>query len=80
MISTGRDRTQLGPMEMNSEQEISKQETERTLLSVTVCSNRRDSRVSASRWELGTRMVLFRAQYYHERTNKQNSVTTKIPG
>jgi len=51
---TGRERTQLGPMRMNSEQEISKQETKTTLVSVTVCSNRRDSRGSASRWEMGT--------------------------
>jgi len=66
-------------MEMDSEQEISTQETERALVSVTVCSNRRDSRGSASRWELGTQIVLLRAQYYNERTNKQNSVTTEMP-
>lgn len=80
MISTGRERTQLGWMEMNSEQEMSKQETERTLVSVTICNNRRDSRGSASRWELGTWMVLLRAQYYHEKTSKQNTVTIEIPG
>jgi len=76
VISTGRERMQLGPMGMNSEQEMSKQEIKITLLSVTVCSNRRDSGGSASRWE----MVLVRAQYYHERTNKQNSITTEIHG
>ena len=54
MISTGRERTQLGPMGMNSEQEMSKQETKTTVVSVTVCSNRRDSSGSFSRWEMRT--------------------------
>jgi hypothetical protein len=41
-------------------------------------SNRRDIRGSASRLEMGTWMVLLRAQYYHQRTNEQNGVTTEI--
>jgi len=44
VISTGREKTHLGPIGMNSEQEMSKQETKTILVSVTVCSNRRNSR------------------------------------
>jgi len=80
VISTGRERTQLGPVGMNSEQEMSEQKTKTILVSVTVCSNTRNSRGSASRWEMRTQMVLLRAQNYHERTNKQNSDTTEICG
>jgi hypothetical protein len=53
VISTGRKRTQLGPMGMNSEREMLQKETNVTLV-LQYVSNRRDIRGSASRLEMGT--------------------------
>ena len=66
-------------MGMNSEQEMSKQETKTTLVSQYVVIGGTIGGVPVD-GEMGTQMVLVRAQYCHQRTNKQKTVTTKICG